>query len=217
MNYFKLFSFIITAITITACSSNGTIRLFDGEKNENEVVTFKLPAALKILEVDGKEIKSNIFKPDGFYQLQTLPGKHFLKAVYSEYWGTENLGDIETSPAFYFAIDARAGRHYIFRHNGPQDLVKATSDNTIRDIAIWIEDQSTSVKINPTNSQSYGGFMNNLLKNAEKVKVLDSEPVQLIESKSSAQINVTEQLKYWWELADEKQRQSFQQWVNSRP
>ena len=59
INYVKFFSFILTAILLSACSSTGTIRLYDGaQKNEYEIVTFNLPEAVDLLEVDGKKVTS---------------------------------------------------------------------------------------------------------------------------------------------------------------
>jgi len=208
INSVKFFSLIISAILFSACSSNGTIRLYEGaDKNEYEIVTFNLPSAVDLLEVDGKKIKSNLFVSKGHSQLQVLPGKHFLKAAYSEYWGSERMGLLVASDDFYFAVDAKAGDQFTFMHNGPEDLTNANRSNSIDDVTIWIVDQRTGLKIDPSGNQSYGGFVNDLLRSSEQVEKTDHTATQPI---------VETQLKYWWKLADEKQREAFLLWLNSQ-
>ena len=208
INSIKISSLIISAILFSACSSTGTIRLYDGEqKNENEIVTFNLPEAVDLLEVDGKKVKLNIFLSENQYQLQVLPGKHLLKARYSDFWGSQQYGLMVASDDFYFVVDGKAGDQFTFMHNAPEDLSTADDRSSVDDVTIWLVDQKTGLRIDSTSYQGYGGFIQNLLTGSEEVKKADDTATQPI---------VETQLRYWWKLADQKQRESFLLWLNSQ-
>lgn len=214
MNYFKYFNLIVIAVFLTACNSSGMIRLYDGvEKDSSEIATFVFPKSLDLQEVDGTKVRSMMFSSNDTYQLQLLPGKHFIKTAYSEYWGTEKLGNMEDSDSFYFAIDAQAGNQYQFEHNGPTDLKNALKTNSTSNIKIWAIDRASGSKINPTTNQSYGGFLSGLLNNESETK---SQPVPIsnpVDADPAIRQTVESQLKYWWNLADIKQRENFRKWL----
>ena len=217
INRFKSFSLLVFVIFLTACNSSGIIRLYDGaEKNKSQISTFILPLELEVEEVNGKEMNSTVLTSADHYQLQVLPGKQYIKAVYIEYWGSNQSGGLEKSASFYFVVDARAGADYQFEHDGPTDLLNAPDTNSIGDVKLWILDRSTGNKINPAKGgQGYSDFLAGVLKSEQPPKpvpVVSSNPQ---EADPAIQQTVETQLQYWWNLADEKQRERFQQWLKT--
>ena len=94
----------------------------------------------------------------------------------------------------------------MFMHNAPEDLSTADDRSSVDDVTIWVVDQKTGLRIDSTSHQGYGGFIQNLLTSSEEVEKADDTATQPI---------VETQLKYWWNLADEKQREAFLLWVKS--
>lgn len=214
---FRILYLGIIVTVLSSCSSDGVYRLFDGgEKPGSEIATLIFPNALDLKEVDGKNLSSRFFSNNDTYQLQVLPGKHFIKTAYSEYWGKEKNGSMERSDDFYFAVDATAGTTYSFKHNGPVDLKTALTTHSAKDIAIWLVNEADGSRIDPASSQSYGGFLTSLLQNeSAKKPEMDthSNPATV---DPAIRKTVESQLQYWWNIADTEQRENFRKWLNAQ-
>lgn len=236
------FIIIIGGIFLSACAStNSTVRLYGGsEKPDSEIVKIRVPYELEVLSIDGRKLKTP-YVPDGEYLLELLPGKHVFKVIYTEYWGDETSGNIEVSDAFYFQVATTAGSHYVFKHNGPADLVYASFNWSISDIKIWLVQQETGQTINAASTSTYGNYLTRTLRQAasgteEDKPVTDSNTAQknntkmtspttlkltakpddssaLIAEQIIAQQNALDRLKFWWKMADENQRKAFQAWT----
>lgn len=208
-NKLPLYIFVLSALFLTACSSKGPLRLYDGaEKSDNEIVTFIFPAALDALEFDGNDLNNLPAISEGKYQLKALPGKHTFKVVYSEVWGGSAMGSVQVSNAFYFNLGVAAGSRYVFRHDAPEDLIYADYDKTGKDVSIWIEKENSREKIIAVARGEYNGFISSFFDQGKpepgKTEKMDSKT---LEDKAA------NQLIFWWKLAEAKQRELFQLWA----
>ncbi len=239
--HYRYLCLIISVVFLSACAStHGPVRVYDGAKRpDNEIVRFLIPSALEVVALDGKELKTP-YIPDGQNQLELLPGDHELKVIYTEYWGDPSSGGLEVSDASYFKLATTAGSTYVFKHNGPTDLVHAGFGMLVNDIKIWLEQRETGKTINAVNRGAYGGILTRTIRQVvtgkeegkpkEGVTALQktgakvtpaTPPLVTDQGASSAvlaeqitsQQNAVDRLKFWWKMADEKQRKAFQIWI----
>lgn len=217
---YKLYVVAIALLFLNACSStSGPVHLYEGAKqSDSEVVKLIVPAALDVIELDGKEFKDSPSISEGQYQLELLPGSHALKVVYSQVWGGDALGSMVKSDDFYFMIDAMAGSIYEFKHNGPEELLSAEFDRSINDIKIWLEEQKTGNKIETISVHAYNGLLYGSVagndgagtsKAAAKKDVSQAQQKELNQVKQKA----SKQLEFWWKIANVEQRTAFQRWL----
>jgi len=212
---------VVIGMLLTACSNLGPVRLYAGAKQpDSQVVKFIFPAAVDALEIDGEKFTDSSGITEGQYELDLLPGEHSFKVIYSQNWGSEALGSLVESKAFYFTLNTAAGNVYHFEHNGPKDLVYAEFGHSIDDIKIWLIASKTGNKIEAVNVQTYGYIISRYLfgsvgtgseakKPAEKEKINQSQQKEL----NNVQQKASEQLEFWWKIANAEQRKVFQDWL----
>ncbi len=214
---YKLYVVVIGVLFLAACSStNGSVRLYEGVKQpDSDVVKLTVPAALDVLEVDGKDFEDSPGIREGQYQLDLLPGAHSFKVRYSQNWGTEALGIMVTGNSFYFTVDTPAGSVYEFKHNGPEDLLYAEYGNSVDDIQIWLEEQKTGSKIEAVSIYAYGNAFSSLLGEDEVVvkRTAVKGAAKQVPVAEQVQQKASEQLKFWWKIANTEQRKVFQDWL----
>ena len=221
---------VIGVLFLAACSStNEPIRLYEGVKQpDSDVVKFIIPADLDILRLDEASFKDSPHISDGQYQLELLPGTHRFKIIYSRIWGSDALGNLVESNAFYFDVNALAGSTYVFKHNGPVDLLDADWSD-VSDIRIWLEEQKTGRKIKAISVRAYDDIISRYIlgdDEPEKRKVVLAKPKsapgsqQQLRQKDSTsteqdkvQQKAGEQLEFWWKIANAAQRKLFQDWL----
>jgi len=229
LHCYKRLVIFTSILVLTACGTmSDTIRLYEGTKSEQEIVKFIIPADLDLLKLDDEDFKSSPKISDGQYQLELLPGKHRFKTIYSRIWGSDALGSLVQSDAFYFDVTTSAGSVYEFKHNGPIDLFDADDWSDIDDIKIWLEEQKTGRKIKPMSVFAYGNIISRYILGHDRpakfeavtVKAMAKDEVKQAEPKNSnakeldkLQQKANEQLQFWWKIADANQRDVFQRWL----
>jgi len=237
--YLQLNIILISILLQLACSSGrGSILLYEaGQRGEQNIVTITVPAAIEILEVDGKKFKHSPGIIDGFYQLEVIEGTHSFKVFYSQVWGSNAFGSMVESGVFHFKFNALAGHRYAFEHNGPKDIFYAEieSDIDVDNINIWLNDDNSKEQIKAAKIDNPGFFPNILGYSSS-----DTGEIQLVKDKVSAnkaedrtkdekmkslvnqtqqkksdiiQQKAAEQLEFWWKIADAEQRKIFQRWL----
>jgi len=198
---------IVILITISACATENFSRMYEGpERLDTEIATVLLPSALEVAEVDGYS-KRTPYITDGYQPMDFLPGKHVIHIFYTEYWGASTGGSVVVSDIFKFDLTLEVGKKYVFKHNGPTDLINADIDKSVSDVQIWLIQTDTNTKIQATGRVVYGGFVNQAMRSIGTY----SAP-----SEKAGPQNSVEQLQHFWKMADEKQRAAFKSWVYSR-
>jgi len=234
---------IVYAIFLSACvSTNGPVRMYEGDKRpDSEIAKILVPYELDVLAVDGKSLKTP-YVPGGQYEIEVLPGDHEFRVFYEEYWGDPTAGGLKVSDVFNFKLSTIAGSRYVFKHNGPEDLVGADSGMQDSDINIWVELQETGQTYKAVDRAAYGGLFNRAIRQvvtgsvegqagsdmlpaqqavattaippatAAALAKQDAAPALPTEQSTPPQ-DALEQLKFWWKMADEEQRKVFQAWT----
>ena len=213
---------LVALLSLSACSTSTNLKLYDGNKKPNsELITVVVPSALDILEVDGKEYNDSPSLTEGSYQLQLLPGEHSFTAVYSETWGSEALGNIVQSDAFYFKTSAQAGSTFELKHNGPTELDSAEFDLSIDELKVWLLDTQTAKRIEPVAVVAYGNLLSRMAYRAvaPETTTVQAQPKEIAASKkqqaelTNVKSKAEDELQFWWKIADKKQRDGFQKWI----
>ena len=240
---YRYVGLIICTITLSACASiKDPVQVYEGAKRpDSEIVKLLMPYELKVEQLDGKDLDTP-YVPGGYYQIHLLPGEHQIMVFYEEYWGDATSGAIEISDIFNFKLTTTAGNRYIFKHTGPTDPVYADSGDSARDINIWVKQQDTGQNTQAVNRVAGGFFASITGQSAGDIKagVVETtvkppattditstsptvvEPVLAKDDTTStvlaaeqiiSQQDALERLKFWWKMADDKQRKAFQAWT----
>ncbi|MFV2061262.1 MAG: DUF2057 family protein [Gammaproteobacteria bacterium] len=211
LHYYRNSIFIILISGLVACATNDLSQLYEGDtKPDNEIAKILLPASLEVAEIDNKSIRTP-FNPDGFQPIGLLPGKHKIRVYYKEHWGASTGGGVAVSDVFDFDVTLEAGKEYVFKHNGPKDLVDADIESTVNDIKIWLYQPDTKITTQASGRVAYGNFINRAVMSAAAYSP-SSESVK----QSETTLNELEQLQTNWKAADDRQRNSFKTWVANR-
>jgi len=240
---YRIIGLIIGTITLSACAGiKDPVQVYEGAKRpDSEIVKLLMPYELKVERLDGKSLDTP-YVPGGQYQLHLLPGDHQIMVFYEEYWGDATSGAIEISDIFTFKLTTTAGSRYIFKHTGPTDLLYADSGPSANEIKIWIKQQETGQDTQAVD-RIEGGILANMTRpSAGDIKegVVETtvkppattditstsptvvEPVLAKDDTTStvlaaeqiiSQQDALERLKFWWKMADDKQRKAFQAWT----
>lgn len=222
----------------------GPIRLYEGTKKpDDEIARLLVPSELEVVAIDGEELDVP-YVPDSQYQVELLPGDHQIAVVYSEYWGDPTVGNLVVSDAFYFRIALAAGSTYMFKHDAPEDLMNADISprdikiwleqpqtgqtinavsrgtygtllaRTIRQLGTGKEAGKPKAVVNSPAIDS--GEMDSEKQTAATSQTLatQNDSSALLAEQIISQQNALVRLKFWWKMADGKQRKAFQVWID---
>lgn len=240
---YRYVGLIICAISLSACAGiKDPVQVYDGAKKpDSEIVKLLMPYELKVEQLDGKSLDTP-YVSGGYYQIHLLPGDHQIMVSYEEYWGDASSGAIEVSDIFNFKLTTTAGSRYVFKHTGPTDLLYADSGPSAREINIWIKQQDTGQDTHAVGRIEGGLLASMTRQSAGDIKegVVETtvqspatpgttstpptivEPVLAKDEATStvlaaeqiiSQQDALERLKFWWKMADDKQRKTFQAWT----
>ena len=231
---------VIMFVLLVSCANvNSPVRAYAGAKRPDaDIARFLVSSSLEVLVIDGKKLEVP-YLPGSQYELEVLPGDHVLKVVYAELWGDPTTSEHVTSDAFYFKISTTANAVYEVKHNGPEDLVD-TDFTHLSEIKIWIEQPKTGQTIHAANVTAYGSAITRAFQpsaNEQEVysgmqmsAVQHSTPTTVQSNQDSvpsatstltaeqviSQQDALDRLKFWWKLANEKQREVFKTWTEQQ-
>lgn len=232
-------AFLLSACA--AVSNDGPVRLYTGAKKpDSEVVRLIIPGELKVEKLDGKKVETP-YVPGGNYELQLLPGDHRIRIFYEEFWGDLTSGAMEKSDIFNFNLAAAAGSTYVFKHDGPKDVTNVDIGKSAKYIKIWVKHQDSGQTTHAASKIESGIVADMMRKAAGTAKQGEvvgqdgtpvatanvtspaTEPAQTLAKGTAASTAMAEKivseqdaldrLKFWWKMADEKQRKAFQAWT----
>jgi hypothetical protein len=180
--YCKFSILIILMSGLLACATDDLAKMYDGDKRpDKEIAKILLPSSLEVAEVNNKSIKTP-YNPGGFQTMGLLPGSYKIRIFYKEFWGAANAGAITVSDVFDFDMKLEAGKEYVFKHNGPSDLIDADIEKSVKDIKIWLYQSDTKIEYQSTNRVAYGNFIGEdkklITKDGEVKNILQGNDVQ---------------------------------------
>jgi len=211
-----LFLLLSTGL-LQACYPTGPVRFYEGDaRPASEIAKVKIPGPVTVKSIDGREVRVPS-KEKGFYELQLPPGKHLVVFKYVRYWGTSETGLLIKSPLAAVDTEFRAGEVYELTYTRPKD----------EDEAFEFVGEFNATLVNLSSGKKTASFkvkdLDTLL--ATRAMIQDSNrpspsaaasPMSAMPSADQAvQEDPVKRLKFWWLMADEKQRKEFSEWMKS--
>ena len=215
-------------LLLGACSStaSGPIRTFDPEdvKDPASIGRVYLPREIEVMAVDGFEIKTP-YIPEGFNELQLLPGKHKIAVFYKELWGDPASGYIIKSEAAVLELEVAKAQEYYLKFVEPANMEEAEAMKS--NFRPWIE-TSTQQRVAKTKRTVDTSFMSYVTGSSGSVNATGGGVINLTRpdepapgtSALSAEEVIARQkpidrLKFWWKLADKEDKLEFEKWVKA--
>ena len=209
-----------------ACSSHtGPVQVYDGPKlPSQEVVKLIALSSLEVLAVDEKEIDLPYFSGK-HYEMELLPGSRKLKVIYRETWGTPDSSSVlVVSDASLFQWNAKAGAAYLLKHDGPADTEQVDDFRKLPNI--WLVDPETGRRIEPYAREKYGAPVVRMFRKSalsDTASAADARKQPSAGTMGSAlqaedivmQQDALKRLKFWWKMADERDRKAFREWMGT--
>jgi uncharacterized protein YccT (UPF0319 family) len=226
-------------LTASACASPvKSVQVYPGPaRPDTEVAKVLVPPELEILTVDGEDIEVP-FADVSDYELRLLPGPHELVMVYQKLWGNEAQAKLVVSDAVGVQLDAKAASSYQLEYEHPRNVDAA--EQSARDFKVWVVDPATGQRTESYFVESYGPPLNRALRNVfskgDKPGTQRATPVPnpaqasvtagatsasgnsnqdpaVAAEQVIAQQDALDRLKFWWKLADDKQKRAFRIWI----
>jgi len=190
--------FTLLLFTLQACSSHGPLRLYEGPSiGKDQEVTLILPVDFEIVTLNGEPVSQfeQTFRTQDLV-IRLAPGHHTLVLQYSNIWEIDSENhDTLTSGKLTFSDELAAGQTY-----------------KIDTPALLNYDQAKAFVANPkvslvSESQSIKGF-----------HTPKSDPLHFSKDDKTLQVNYPNlrQLKFWWENANQYERNQFKQWLQEQ-
>lgn len=201
----RVISLLLITI-IAGCSSSGPMKAYDeaAVTDKSQLAIIYIPPDLEVESVDGVE-QDTPFIETGFNEVHVLPGKHDIELTYERFWGGASSGYLISSNPVTITMKAEAGKKYIVKFHAPKDQWQA--EMLISNLKPWVESKSGQ-KI---ATKTVKGKAPNI--SAAKAKA-SSSPLSAEEI--VARQKPLEKLKFWWKLAEKKDRKAFQKWVKEQ-
>lgn len=213
MNWRTLTSLLLTTVLLAACAPTGPVKFYNGpEKPLSEIARVRVPGPITTLAIDGRDIRAPS-KESGFYELHLSPGRHTLTFKYELYWGAADAGMLIKSSPTELQAHFKAGQVYELRYDKPESEDEAFT--MASDFQATLVERDSGRRIAATPSDEYPSGITN----AEAVvpNTPATTPAQTSSSLPSADQATNEdavkRLKFWWLMADEKEREEFRKWM----
>lgn len=213
MNWRTLTSLLLTTVLLAACAPTGPVKFYNGpEKPLSEIARVRVPGPITTLAIDGRDIRAPS-KESGFYELHLSPGRHTLSFKYELYWGPADAGMLIKSSPTEVQAHFKAGQVYELRYDKPESEDEAFT--MASDFQATLVERGSGRRIAATPSDEYPSGITN----AEAVvpNTPATTPAQTSGSLPSADQATNEdavkRLKFWWLMADEKEREEFRKWM----
>ena len=177
-------------------SAPGPIKAFaPGDEGEVEISRLLVPRVLDVVSIDYKKIDLPFGLSDP-YEIELLPGRHIVKFVYLEDWGSSDVDYIINSDVYEIEFESRPGQDYKLTLEIPR--TPAQAEKLVENFQVWIDD--------PTSGQRYssrysGKYYNPLTRLFKEDAVDENQRLQLdtardavkpqAENVSSAELKVT--------------------------
>lgn len=216
MNFKTSLFLLLTGFLLQACAPTGPVKFFEGQDRPNsEIARVMVPGPITVESIDGREVKVPS-KEEGFYELRLLPGKHIIAFKYKLYWGSINSGMLVKSDLAAVDTNFEAGKVYELTYKKPKD----------EDEAFAFSNNFQATLVERTSGQKTTSFMiknleaallaRNTKQNNSAAQTATAPKTQAMPTAEQAvKEDPVKRLKFWWLMANEKQRKEFSKWMKS--
>ena len=189
---------LLIASVLTACASNGTLRLYQGPTlPPQQEAQLTLPLAFDLIELDAQAVSSlgQKFRSDALI-IKLAPGPHTLVLRYSDIFELDDENhDSLSSGQLVFKLNMQAGEAF---------EVHTPKINSYENALVFVKNPKVSLT---STLQSI---------DASHIKKQDA----LVLSKKEAPVITTKpnlmQLKFWWQQASQYEQDEFLLWAKSK-
>ena len=231
INHFRIikagFFGCILLLGVACSTASGPIRTFEpaGVNNAQPISRIYLPPDIEVLAIDGIEVKTP-FIIDGFNEVQLLPGQHKVAVAYEKLWGDATSSAMVKSQAAILELEVTQQQDYFLKFPIPTDVSEAEALS--KNFRPWLETSDrkhavqTKMNVSETSmigrlsgssqaSVATGGGVVNLTRQ-DKLSPGNST---MSAEEIVARQNPLDRLKFWWKLADKKDKTAFQHWLKT--
>jgi len=209
-----LFLFLITGL-LQACAPTGPVQFYEGaSRPSSEIARVMVPGPITVESIDGREVEVPS-QDEGFYELQLPPGKHIIAFKYRKFWGSSVSGAMLKSDLAAVDSEFEAGKVYELTYNRPGD----------EDEAAALAENFSATLVDRSSGQKTASFVianldaallaRNDQQPATPAPVKAAPTTAMPSADQAVQEDPVKRLKFWWLMANEKQRQEFSQWMKS--
>lgn len=215
MNCRKLASLVLATLLLAACAPTGPVKFYPGpDKPKSEIALVKVPGPITVTRIDDRDV-SVPSQEQGFYELHLSPGRHTITFKYELYWGSPNSGMVVRSNPTSVQAEFTAGRVYELRYPEPGNEDEAFS--LANDFQATLIDTGSGTRIASTPSDEFPSGRTNAEPVVHEAPATTPAPAQaggsLPTADQAASEDAVKRLKFWWLMADEKEREAFRQWM----
>jgi len=206
MRQAKIIIFLASIAMLISCSASGPIKAYDegAVKDKNQLAIIYVPPELEVEDVDGVA-KNTPFIESGYNEIHLLPGQHDVTVSYERFWGDAASGNMVSSKPVTLSLQVEAGLEYVIKIKTPQDQWQA--EQLATNFKPWIESKS---------GQKLAIKRKKYKVSQTPVEAKSTTGTGLSAEEIVARQNPLEKLKFWWKLAEKKDRQAFQSWVKAQ-
>ncbi|TDY04136.1 DUF2057 family protein [Thiohalophilus thiocyanatoxydans] len=213
MNWRTLLSLGLASLLLSACAPSGPVKFYSGpEKSPGEIARVKVPGPITVTAIDDSKISAPS-QDEGFYELHLPPGRHTLTLKYELYWGSGSDGMLVKSSPTDIRAEFSAGRVYELRYAEPGDEDEAFS--LANDFQATLVETGSGTRIAATASEEYPSGLTNAEPVVRDAPTATPAPADgsLPSADQAANEDAVKRLKFWWLMADEKEREAFRKWM----
>lgn len=221
----RILLLFFSLLWLQACSVvSGPVHLYSGQPRPNsETAQLRVPGPITVKKIDGREVKVPSIE-DGFYEIYLLPGQHRIDFKYELDWGASNSGMFIKSDVVSVQTQFSAGMNYELTYPIPQDEDEAY-DMSLKFKATLLEKKTGRLVASRTMAE-FGAFnmkapivastKDTIRSKDSSVPVTASAIVKVpadINADTVAREDTVKRLKFWWLIANEKERKRFKKWM----
>lgn len=215
MNFKAMLFLLAGSALLQACAPTGPVQFYEGApRPTSEIAKVMVPGPLTVESIDGRKVDVPS-QDEGFYELQLPPGKHIIAFKYLRFWGSGDAGSMIRSDLAAVDSTFEAGKVYELTYNKPRDEEQASA--LASDFSATLVDRSSGQK---TASFTVANLDAALLARksqqpATPVPTKATAAAAMPSADQAVQEDPVKRLKFWWLMANEKQRNEFSEWMKS--
>lgn len=216
---------VVSFIGCQACTPSGPVHVYSGQPRPDvETARLLVPGPITVTAVDGKKVEVPSLEDD-YYEIFLLPGLHRIDFRYELYWGDATSGGLVFSDVVGVETRFNGGMSYQLTYAEPGDEEAAIGmANKFK--ATLVEQQTgRRVDSRTTTELNVLGVRSSLIYTMSEANQIESPtqtspasdvtPPPGIDADTAAREDAVKRLKFWWLIADEKERNQFREWMKS--
>ena len=224
----RIFLILFSLIWIQACTVvSGPVHFYSGQpRNKSETARLSIPGPITVMKIDGRKVDVPSID-EGFYEIYLLPGIHRIDFKFEQYWGDNLDGIYIKSNVVGVESHFFAGKNYELTYpipKGPDEAfemsfqfkAKLVETKTGRQVASRSTAELDEFRIRAPITHSNEGIIQSKVKPVPIVEFTGSNTVPTdINADTAARKDAVKRMKFWWLMANEKERSRFKDWMKS--